>query len=264
MSFRPVVLGSLALAVVLAPTARRASVTTKYRIETKNQSTVDLSAFGQPNQEGMLAISAWVALTVTDSAGGRVAHVVVDSLKFESTAPQFTQATADSAKGGTVHGFVDPDGRMKNLTPKPADNTAMAEIQGVIQTFFPRVKHGVKSGESWVDTIDVNTTTAMINTKSKFVVTYTAAGEETVGGLPARKLTTTSRSTTTGTVENPMAGTVQIEAAGTGSGEYLVAADGRYLGGHQASNSDQKMTMAMAPAPIPVKSVRTVTVTLVP
>jgi hypothetical protein len=264
MSFRPVVLGSLALVVVFSPPSRRASVTTKYKIETKNETSVDLSAFGQPNQEATIRISAWVAVTVGDTVGGRTAHVVVDSIKLESTTPQLTQASADSAKGGTIHGFVDAAGKVNNLTPTPADNAVMLEVQGVIHTFFPKLKNGARTGDHWIDTVDVNTTSAMANTKSKFVVTYTSAGQETVGGVSAIKLTTSSTSTTTGTVESPMAGTMQVEASSTGTGVYFVAPDGRYLGGNAVANSDQKLTMAMAPAPIPVKSTRTVTVTLVP
>lgn len=262
MSFRAALLVPLALGVLPGPVPHRAPTTTRYRIESKNDLTVDLSGLGMPPQQQSVAISSWIALTLSDSAGGHVVHVVVDSASLSGTAP-IPPASIDSARGGVIHGFVSPDGRVKDLSAKPAGNLVMAEVQGVINAMFPRVKHGVKQGDAWVDTTEVTNTTGGNNTKVRYLITYTAGGPETIGGLPAMKLSAASQMTVTGTVENPMAGTMEIEGTGTGNSSFLMGSDGRFLGGTTSANLDQKMKMAMSPNPIPVKTLRSVTVTLI-
>jgi hypothetical protein len=260
MSFRAALLVPLAFGVLAGPPHRAAS-TTRYHIESKNDVTVDLSGLGMPSQQQSVGLSSWVALTLSDSGGGHVVHVVVDSVRYSGTAP-IPQASFDSAKGGTVHGFVASDGRVKGLASKPAENLAMAEIQGVINAMFPRIKGGARTGDAWVDTTEITNTVGGSNTKVRYLITYTAGGSESVGGVAAMKLSAASQMTISGTVENPMAGTMEIEGTGSGTSSFLMGGDGRFLGGTTSSTLDQKMKMAMSPSPIPVKAVRSVTVTL--
>ena len=264
MSMRPATWAGFTLGILVLPAPRSAPVTTKYRIETKNETTVDLSGFGQPPQQISISLVSWIAVTLSDTTGGRIVHVVVDSMKYAGTAPLITQATADSAKGGILHGFVDPRGRVKNLTQQPNTNAFLPDVQGVIHSLFPRVKSGAKSGEGWMDTVEVTNTTNGANLTSKFLINYTAGGLEQVAGMSALKLSAASSASVTGTMENPQAGTMEVEGRITGSSTSLVATDGRYLGGTSNSTSDQTLKSAMLPAAIPVKVVRSVLVTLLP
>jgi len=262
MAFRAALLVPLALGVLPGTSPSPAPITTRYRIESKNDVTVDLSGLGMPSQQQSVGISSWIALTLSDSAGGHVVHAVVDSASYSGTAP-IPPSSIDSAKGGIVHGFVSPEGRVKGLTAKPAENLVMAEIQGVINAMFPRIKSGAKSGDAWVDTTEITNTVGGSNTKVRYLITYTAGGSESVGGVPAMKMSAASQMTVSGTVENPMAGTMEIEGTGTGNSSFLMGGDGRFLGGTTTATLDQKMKMAMAPNPIPVKTLRSVTVTLI-
>jgi len=259
---RPVACAGFALGILLLPTPPNAPVTTKYRIETKNETTVDLSAFGQPSQQINIGLVSWVAVTLSDTSGGRIVHLVVDSMRYDGGAPMISQATADSAKGGVLHGFVDPSGRVKNLTQQPGNNAFLADVQGVIHSFFPRVKVGAKSGDGWSDTVEVTTTTNGANLKTNFLINYTAAGLEQIAGLAALKLSGASSASVTGTIENPQAGTMEVEGKINGTSTSLVATDGRYLGGTSNSTADQTLKSAMLPSAIPVKVVRTVQVTV--
>jgi hypothetical protein len=263
MSFRPAVFASLAVGLAMAPSTRSvpAAATLRYRIEAKNQTTVDLSAFGQAPQEQSLGLTAWVVVTLSDTTGGRVMHVVVDSAKYEGTLP-LGQESVDSAKGGVIHGFVDASGRVKNLEATPRANLFMAQIQGVMGNIFPRVKGGAKAGDTWTDTTEVTNNAGGANTKTKLISQYTAGAQESVSGLSAMRLKTTYTSSTTGTLDNQM-GTMEIEGTGSGTGAYLVGSDGSYLGSTSTTSLDQKLKTAMAPAPIPVKTVQTLTVTLI-
>lgn len=263
MSIRPAVFASLAVGLAMAPSFHPVpgAATLKYRIEAKNQTTVDLSAFGQAPQEQSLGLTAWVVVTLSDTTGGRVMHVVVDSAKYEGTLPLGPESV-DSAKGGVIHGFVDASGRVKNMEATPKTNLFMAQIQGVMGNLFPRVKGGAKAGDTWTDTTEVTNNAGGANTKTKLISNYTAGAQETVSGRPAMRLKTTYTSSTTGTLDNQM-GTMEIEGTGTGTGAYLVGSDGAYLGSTSTTNLDQKLKTAMAPAPIPVKTVQTLTVTLI-
>ena len=263
MSVRPALLACLALGVAVGPVSRHSATTTKYRIDTKSQSTIDLTAFGQPPQEQNVGLVTWVTVTLTDTTGGRVLHVVVDSLKYQGTLP-IEQAALDSVKGATLHGLLDPAGRVKNLTANPGSNLILAQVHGVMNGFFPRQKAGAKAGDMWTDTTEVANTTGGANTKIRVQTSYTAGGSEMIAGVRATKITSSYTSPVTGTMENPMAGTMDVEGTGTGTGSYYIGPDGRYLGGTSTTNVDQKLKMAMAPAPIPVKTVQTLTVTLIP
>jgi hypothetical protein len=263
MLVRSALLASLSLAPISLPPMPRAASTTKYHFDLKTETTVDLSVVGAPTQITNLGLSAWVAMTLTDSAGGRVVHVVVDSLKVDTTIPQITSATTDSAKGGVVHGFVDPSGHIKNVTATPAGNLILVAVQGVVNALFPRVKAGTKAGDHWVDTTEVSNAGEGNNTKVKLILNYSADGSENVAGIPATKVSATSTSTVTGTMENPMAGTMEVEGNGTGTGTFYIGADARFLGGMLSSTIDQRLKVAMAPSPIPVKTVQSLTVTLI-
>jgi hypothetical protein len=238
----------------------RAPITLRYRIDAKNQTTIDLSGFGQPAQEQSLGLTVWVVVSLQDTTGGRALHVVVDSAKYEGTLP-IGQESVDSARGGTIHGVVDPAGRVKNLTVTPNASVFMAQIEAVMAGFFPRVKPGAKTGDKWVDTMEVTNSAGGANTKTQRISNYTLGARETVSGLPAMRLNSVYTSTMSGTLENQM-GTVEVEGTGTGTGFYLVGTDGSSLGSGTTTNLDQKVKMAMAPGPIPVKVAQTLTVTL--
>ncbi len=258
----PFVLLASSLAPFVVSSAPPAPSTTRYRFDLKTETTVDLSVVGAPNQISNLDLNAWVVMTLTDSAGGKVVHVIVDSLKMETTIPQLSAATADSAKGGMIHGFVDPTGHIKNVTSTPGGNPLLAAVQGVVNALFPRIKPGTKAGDHWVDTTEVSNAGEGNNTKVKLVLNYVAEGNETVGGLPGVKVSVASTSAVSGTMENAMAGTMEVEGNGTGTGTFAIGSDGRFLGGSLSSTIDQRLKMAMAPAPIPVKVVQSLAVTL--
>lgn len=239
------------------------TVTTKFRIESKNHTSVDLSMFGQPNQEGDVNITAWIRLTLSDTTGGRIVHIVVDSAKLDGVSP-LTQASADSAKGGTIHGVLEGGARPKSLASVPASNPVLAEIQGIVNGMFPKIKPGAGPGDTWSDSSDVTNSGGGQQTKTVFAMQYTAGEKETVAGMPAMKITATTNSKISGTLDNPQMGTMEMEGQGTGTASFSTGADGRFLGGTLASTINTQVKAAMAPAPIPVKSVRSVTVTLLP
>jgi hypothetical protein len=260
MSFRPALLASLAL-FAFPPVARRSGDAIRYRLESKVQTTIDLSAFGQGTQDQIMGVVAWIGMTFSDSAGGRAVHVLVDSAKVDGTLPLGPES-ADSAKGGTISGYLDPTGHIKNLTSNPGGSLILTQIQATVASMlFPRARAGMKAGDGWMDTTETTNTANGSNLKTSTTVNYKAGGTETVSGLGATKLEADLVLSVSGTIENPMAGTMETTGSGTGHASFLVGPAGQVLGGTGASTINQNLKMAMAPAPIPVKVVQSITVT---
>ena len=262
MTYSTAALATLAVAVASAPPMPRAATTTKYHLSAKVDQTVDLSVFGAPNQVTNQTLDAWVVVTLTDSAGGRVVHAILDSAKAESNAPGADPAAAAAAKGAMIHGFQDPQGRVKNLTASMPSNPVAASVAGAVNGLFPRVRPGAKAGASWVDTTEVPNPGEGNNTTIRLVTTYAAGAPESVGSLAGMRVNATSTSTISGTMTNPQAGTMDVDGVGAGSGSFVVASDGRFLGGTVSSSQELKLKVAMAPNPIPVKVVQSLVVTL--
>lgn len=239
-----------------------ATTTTKYKLDVKAETTVDLSGVGGPVQNTTANLSVWMALTTSDSARGKAVRVRIDSLAFDGTAP-VPKESVDSVRGAEILGFVDPSGKFE-VVKSTLDHALLSQVQGMTHSFFPRVKAGASRGDSWIDTSTVRNQSGGSNTTVVLVTTFTSEGSEAVSGIPAVKLGTRSTSTVSGTMENPMAGTMEVEGGGTTTGTMFVAADGRFLGGNSTTTMDQRLKVSMAPAPIPVKTVQRVVVTVVP
>jgi len=251
------------IAVGLIAGHRTAPLTTKYKIELKAETTVDLTPFGQGEQKNSQGMVAYVGVTLSDTSGGKVMHVVVDSVRVESGAMQISPGTVDSAKGATIHGFVDPHWKISRLKSSLDSNLVVAQIRGLMGSFYPRVKAGAKQGEAWTDTTDVENKGPQQAIKSRIVTNYTAGAQETVSGTAAMKVEAAFSATLAGTLENPMAGQMEMEGSETGTGSHYIAADGRYLGGSSTSSGKSLVKSAMAPDPISVKSVRSIMVTVI-
>ena len=254
-------IAALALGSSVTVGSPPATVTTKYKLDIQAETTIDLSAFGQGTQNQTANLSAWLVVTLSDSAGGKSVRVLVDSVTFSGTAP-VTPASLDSAKGAIVRGFVDASGKVKNVTAAP-ESSLIVQVQGMINSFFPKIKAAAKPGERWTDTSEIKNSAGGNNTTVVLVTDYTAGAGETVAGVPALKVNTATKSTVSGTVENPMAGTMEVEGTGSATGTLFIGADGRFLGGSSTSNIDQRLKVSMAPTPIPVKTVQTVAVIVV-
>lgn len=258
--FAAIPVGLACLAAASNPPA--ASKTTRYLIESKTQQDVDLTVAGGGKQTTNINQLAILSITLTDTAGGKVMHAVVDSVTVESPAPDIA-ATVAKAKGAWIHGLVDSWGRTTVVASSADSNDVVAQLKPTLSRFFPVVKPGTKQGDSWVDTANVSIKSTNQALKTLRISTYTHAGTATWGGVTATRFDATSATSGAGTIENPMAGTMELELTATGTESSYVAADGTYLGGESKSGGDSKIRAAMLPDAIPVKSTSTTTVAVI-
>ncbi len=247
------ILGSIAAARPAAPS------TTKYRIMTKIEQVVDLSGMGQGNQTTSFDQQAIISVTLSDTVGGQIMHVVIDSLT--STAP-VPPEMVQKAQGAWLHGTVDTWGRGKVTATSADSNDMVSQLKGTMARFFPIVRPGAKAGDSWLDTATVDTKTPAQSMKSMTVTTYTHGGSVTRDGQPAARIDAASSTTGAGTMENPMAGTMDVELKDNATSSFFVGSNGRFLGGETSSDGKSLIRTPMAPDPIPVTIKRTTTISV--
>jgi hypothetical protein len=255
MVARLAVLAPLAWLAIRGGAPTPAPVTTRYRLETTIDQTLDLSAMGQGEQKQSIAQMALITVTLNDSAGGKVMHVVVDSVDLQSPMPT-SAAALQALKGAWMHGFIDGQGRTRMVAASLDTSDVLGQLKAALQTFHPRLKPGFKTGDSWSDTSLVETKTQSQQNKTTVVTTYTAAGEESVAGESARRIEASFSSSSSGKIQNPMAGEMDLESTESGTGVYYIRADGRFLGGSSSGTGTAKVSAAMLPEPIPIKTIR--------
>ena len=248
-----------AMAIGLAfPALALAPTTTKYRIDQSLQQEIDATAAGGAKQKLAFNTSSFVTVSLTDSAGGKVMRVVVDSMRGDSSTP-IPQAVLDSARGAVFRGFLQKSGKLGGLEPV-SGTPAAAQIQGLLSDFFPWTRMGLKVGQSWSDTTAKTNGTGSDSVTVRRVSAYKAAANETKDARKAVRVTEDFTSSVMGTQPTPN-GPAKIEGIGSGTGAYYVTADGRYLGGSWQQQSSLKISGSFAPQPLPITIVQKTKVT---
>ena len=130
--FAAIPVGAVCLGAASNPPA--ASKTTRYRIESKTQQEVDLTVAGGGKQTTNITQLAIVSITLTDTAGGKVLHAVIDSVTVDSPAPDIA-AIAAKAKGAWIHGLVDGWGRTTVVASSADSNDVVAQLKPTLSRF---------------------------------------------------------------------------------------------------------------------------------
>lgn len=260
MSARPIVFAAFSFAFV-AGWVLDAPRTTKYRIESKVEQVIDLTALGQAEQRNNLELVNFLTITFNDTTGGQTVHAVLDSITKSASSPVPEQAQLDSARGRTWHALLAPDGKLSGL--KRVDSTSTGQVSDLLTSFFPRVKPGAKVGEQWTDTTEATSDQEGQSLTTRTVTNYSVTGTETINGARALKIATAFSLAQTGELDQG-GQTLSIEGTGSGTSTYYVTQDGRYLGGTSTTNAELQITAASIPAPIPVQVKNTTTVSILP
>ena len=250
------VIGALALAPLV--TGGGAPVTVHYRLDQTLTQEIDASASGKGKQSISFSTSGFLTLTLTDSTGGKVVKVVVDSMRGDSSSP-VPAAVFDSARGAEYHAFLSSAGKLSELEPV-STSTATQQIQGFLTDFFPWVKAGVKVGDTWADTISRSTVAGSDTVLVRRIVTYKAAAKDKRDNQKAIRVATDYASTVAGTQPTPN-GPAKLEGSGKGTGTYFVTSDGRYLGGDWELHSALTISGAFSDQPLPITITQTTKVT---
>jgi hypothetical protein len=246
-----------ALALVPAVTGP-APVTMRYRLDQRLTQEIDASPAAQGKQSLSFSTSSFLTLTLTDSTGGKVVKVVVDSMRGDSTSP-IPAAVFDSAGGAEYHAFLNSSGKLSELEPV-STSTATEQVQGFLTDFFPWVKAGLKVGDTWADTVSRTTIAGADTVVVRRIVSYKAVAKDKQDDQKVIRVTSDYSSTVAGTQPTPN-GPARLEGKGKGTGTYFVTSDGRYLGGDWELHSAVSVSGAFADQPLPITITQTIKVT---
>ncbi len=246
--------------LAVAGAAAVPSTTTRYRVDQTVDQAVDASAIGGADQRQRFAVSTFVTVTLTDTAGGKVVNAVIDSMVSDS-AP-VPKAVLDSVRGLPVHGLLDQGGHISGV--KPLRETPLAaQMTDIVSRLYPGLRQKLKQGDGWSDTTQVTTPTNGGTMNLRRITTYKAGGTERRGRTNAIKVDASFSSTVTGTQQTPN-GPADIQGTGSGDGAHYVASDGRYLGGSWKVTTKLTLSGSFAPKPMPVTLIETFAVSELP
>lgn len=150
----------LALAVTQSPATQAPPL--RYRIESKTASEQDLTSVGKGKLSGALVTTAFVSVTLTDSAEGQLVRVTVDSMKLEPSGQMTVSLpvsvagpVADSTRGAFVRAYA-VRGAIRGAPQASSPSPAMTTILQAMNVLFPGLRSSMKVGDSWADTTNVN------------------------------------------------------------------------------------------------------------
>jgi hypothetical protein len=246
-------MNSRLFALIALAGAPAAPKVTRYRVDQTVDQAVDATAIGGAQQRQRFAVSTFVTVTLTDTAGGKVVNAVIDSMVSDS-AP-VPKAVLDSV-------VLDPAGHISGV--KPLRETSLApQMTDIVARLYPGLRQKLKQGDGWTDTIQVSTPTNGGTMNLRRITTYKASAKERRGSTDALKVDASFNSTVNGTQQTAN-GPATIEGTGSGSGAHYVASDGRYLGGSMTVTTKLTLSGAFAPKPMPVTLIETFAVSELP
>jgi hypothetical protein len=125
-----------------------------YRLEISATQDVDRTAIGLGRGGGGVKAVAWVAVTLQDTTGGRLAHVVIDSMSVSGSGvmeESFDPSVAKSARGAWFHLYL-VDGKPQGAAAPSLANPATDLCGRALRILFSPAKAGARVGDHWSDT----------------------------------------------------------------------------------------------------------------
>jgi hypothetical protein len=171
----------LSLHLVAGPVPVRAPL--RFKIVTRSSTDIDLSAAGQGSQTVTLISTTFVSVTLSDTTGGRLASIVIDSSTFDggSVAAQLPAEMSTDPKGASFHLYIVDGKSTSAISPTPASIQA-AQAAGGIELILAGLRTAMP-GDSWTDTTKTDTTMAAGSAKGSRVAVWTAKSADQGGAL---------------------------------------------------------------------------------
>jgi hypothetical protein len=223
------------------------STTLKYQVTQRMEQEVDASGVGGGKQMFVVKTTSFIAVTLTDSAGGKAMRVVVDSIHADTLPPGFpADSLAKKAKGVSFTGFVDANGKVSELKGN-AEALQGLQMESLLRDMFPRTRGSFKPGDAWTDTTTTNNKIGGGEMSARAITNYKAGASETVAGMKATRLDAVVTAVIAGSQATP-GGSADIEGTSNGTAKYFLGPNQEFLGGSSASTSNLSVTILGAQA----------------
>jgi hypothetical protein len=237
---RSTLLATLAGMAVIGPLPAQ-----HYKVEVTSTQNVSMAAMGMPDQQVKLTSTGFLTVTMSDTTGGRLAHVTIDSSTFDGgeLMAQLDPATLGDTKGAAFHFYV-VEGKIKDAgTPTVTNLRTMSLLPGVMM-LFPAPKAGVKVGDNWTDTTRIDSTSAQGRVTGTNVTDWSVSGADGEALVLEGKVSgTTSIDMAMGQMSGSTSGTQHITSTPAGP---AIAVD-------NVMQTDMSMAMGATGQPINIK-----------
>jgi hypothetical protein len=235
----------------------------RYRVEVSTYNELDRTAIGQPKLEGGLSTTALITVTMIDSTNGaQIAVVRVDSIGMKPSGVVAEQlagrpTAAQDAKGATARALI-VRGHLAGL-PRLSDSTnpALSPITQAIGVLFPAVRRDAKVGQSWADTNHLSNTASNLKQTGEIIVTWTATGVATGGGIVLDGVSSTHTRTED-------TGQGQVMVLSSRSKQHVVIGPSGPVRQAAVETSGDTTISGTFPGTVPGKSTGSLTVTPIP
>lgn len=223
------------------------STTLKYQVTQRMEQEVDASGVGGGKQMFVVKTTSFIAVTLTDSAGGKAMRVVVDSVHADTLPPGFpADSLSQKAKGTTYTGYVDANGKVSELKGG-GEALQGLQMESLLRDMYPRTRGSFKPGDTWTDTTTTSNKIGGGEMSARAITTYKAGASETVAGMKATRLDAVVTSVIAGSQATP-GGSADIEGTSNGTANYYVGPSNEFLGGSSTSTSNLSVTILGAQA----------------
>jgi len=197
-------------------------------------------------------------VTNSDSAGGNIILVMVDSIQMDSTLG-IPKAMTDSLRGQTRKSYVGPDGKVTRQNAGNAASLLLAlGLDGLVRRLAPPTAAHRKAGATWTDTTDVSDTLPSGSISTRIVTNFQTSDGSYDGGK-ATKVAGAFSTALRGGQAGP-GGETTFDGTGSGTSSWFYSAEGSALGGTSHTAQQITFTGGGAPAPIPMTATTDVTV----
>lgn len=207
---------------------------------------------GEGIKTGGLTTIALISVTLTDSADGQIARITVDSMALKPTGevakqitPDAARAVADSLRGAYVWAYT-VRGAVRGSPVASNPHPALAAVFQVMGVLFPGLRTGIKVGDSWADTTNINNDARTGHQTGRVIANWRVSGVEDGGMvLEGSALTTVTTNATNGQV---------LRVLGHSQEHLVTAARGPTRAATIETVNDVTMTSPQNAAPMPARS----------
>jgi hypothetical protein len=252
------VLTTIAALASLTGTTGPDKAAQRYKLDVTINQVIDVTSAGQGVVTSVITGTALLTLSLSDTTGGQLAHLVIDSFTVNATgqaAGNFSQELANALKGQYLHGYI-VDGKLSGAAkPSVEGNPTMNLVMPAMNALFPGIGARAANEQNWSDTTRNNTINEGGTQNTESIVQWTVNSRE------GTTLNLTGEATGTVTMETP-----EQQVSGTVTSTSTVVS---VVGGPSTSatlSSKQALTVLISalPDPLPVNIETQATLTAIP
>ncbi|HUX35305.1 MAG TPA: hypothetical protein VMV51_15645 [Gemmatimonadaceae bacterium] len=216
--------------------------TAQYRMTV--EAKVTQTAMGQSTETDVSSGQKFTMALSRPSADTLAMSLTVDSVA--QMTPMGPVPGLDGLVGKKVQALLSPRGEYYSTYIAPTDTAAaLTSVADQLVHVLPRIRVALTNGATWTDTLNATSMQNGIELKRQVISVYTVAGDTTVGGTTARKITRASTSTTSGS-GSIQGQAVTMDGTSTGTGVAVVTAGGAFIGSAGSESVKAKLTLTDA------------------